>query len=502
MNDDRERRTENYNPFVWLIAHYVRSAQVSQWPTIAEIAERVQKGELKATDLVERALKTIEDKKEYDAVISVIHGRARELAKSIDAKVKNGEQLGRLAGVPFIAKDNFLTYGSETTAASNILKGFEAPYQATAIERLEAGGAICVAKANLDAFAHGSSTENSDFMITKNPHDKTRVPGGSSGGSAAAVILDMAPFALGTDTGGSIRLPAAFCGAVGYKPTYGLVSRSGVVAMASSTDVVGPLTRTAEDTALVLDVMAGKDELDSTTIERDDGSYTAGSDFRLADTKIGIVKEYMGEGLDQAVKQQIESVIDKLNKAGAQLEYVSLPSLPLALAAYYIIMPAEVSSNLSRYDGQRYGFSHAQSRTLDESYNWSRSEGFGKEAKRRIMTGAYVLSSGYYDAYYRRAQQLRTKLVQEFTEIFNKVDFILGPTAPSVAFPIGAHVDEPLHMYLTDIMTVAANLTGVPSISIPAGKINGLPVGLQLMAAQRQDKKLLALANKAEEIIG
>lgn len=473
---------------------------MASWQPIHTIAGSVQSGDTKAADLVEQALKAIDDKQEFNAVIAAVHVRARERAKEIDDRITKGETVGRLAGVPFIAKDNFLTFGSETTAASNILKGFEAPYQATAIERLEAEGAILVAKANLDAFAHGSSTENSDFMTTKNPHDPTKVPGGSSGGSAAAVMLDLVPFALGSDTGGSIRLPAAFCGAVGLKPTYGLVSRSGVVAMASSTDVIGPLTKTVEDAALVLDVMAGKDELDGTAIDRDPTPYTDLS-LDLKGQKVGVIKEYMGEGLDQGIKKQIETAVQKLKDAGAEVSEVSLPSLPLALAVYYIVCPAEVSSNLSRYDGQRYGFSYANARDLQESYNWSRSEGFGKEAKRRIMIGTYVLSSGYYDAYYNRAQQIRTKLINEFRTAFESVDFLVGPTAPTTAFDIGANADDPLQMYLTDIMTVAVNLVGIPAVSIPAGMVQNMPVGLQLMAPQKSDRQLLAIAQKTEELL-
>lgn len=473
---------------------------MSDWLPIADITAQIQAGKLRALDLVNKSLGVIEDKKDFDAVIVAIPGRARERAEQIDAKIAAGEKVGRLAGVPFIAKDNFLTFGSETTAASNILKGFTAPYQATAIEKLEAEGAICVAKANLDAFAHGSSTENSDFMTTKNPHDKTRVPGGSSGGSAASVVLGMAPFALGTDTGGSIRLPAAFCGAVGLKPTYGLVSRSGVVAMASSTDVIGPLTNSVDDAALVLECMAGQDPLDSTTIKQNDLGYIGLSD-NIVGKKIGVIKEYMTDGLDPSVRGRTEEVIDLLRAAGADVAEVSLPSLPLALAVYYIVVPAEVSSNLSRYDGQRYGYSSADAKTLEESYNWSRSEGFGNEAKRRIMIGTYVLSSGYYDAYYRKAQTVRTKLIQEFSEVFNAVDFLIGPTAPTVAFPIGANADDPLQMYLTDIMTVAANLVGVPAVSVPAGLIDGLPVGIQIMAPQTKDRELLSLAKSVEGLI-
>lgn len=476
---------------------------MSQWQPIADIAAGVRTGQLKAVDLVEQALATIEAQAEYQAIITTTADRARQRAAAVDA----GDNQGRLAGVPFIAKDNFLVFGAETTAASNILRGFDAPYQSTAIEKLETEGAICVAKANLDAFAHGSSTENSDFFTTKNPADPIRVPGGSSGGSAAAVMLDMAPFALGTDTGGSIRLPASFTGAVGYKPTYGLVSRSGVVAMASSTDTIGPLTRTVADAAYVLDVIAGRDALDSTTIERDPASYVLADDLNLQGTKIGIIKEYMGEGLDAGVRQQIEQAIAALKQAGADIVEISLPTLPLALAVYYILCPAEVSSNLSRYDGQRYGYTAPDVANLDESFKKSREQGFGKEAKRRIIIGTYVLSSGYYDAYYKRAQTVRTKLINEFADAFTQVDFLLGPTAPSTAFKIGENASDPLQMYLTDIMTVAVNLAGVPAISIPAGTVTPadgdkpLPVGLQLMAAQKYDRQLLALAAATEGVL-
>jgi aspartyl-tRNA(Asn)/glutamyl-tRNA(Gln) amidotransferase subunit A len=467
---------------------------MDNWPAIAEIAEKVKKGELKATDLVKKSLAKIEETKDHDAIISLTEERALKRAAEIDKNPK-----GRLAGVPFIAKDNFLTLDSKSTAASNILKPFEAPYQATVIEKLEAEGAICVAKANLDAFAHGSSTENSDFFTTKNPKDKTRVPGGSSGGSAASVALNIAPFALGSDTGGSIRLPAAFTGTVGYKPTYGLVSRSGVVAMASSTDVIGPLTRTVEDSALVLDVMSGRDDLDGTTIERDSNSY-ADLETALSGKKIGIVKEYMEEGLEPGVKKVIDESIEKLKKSGAILEEISMPSLPLALAVYYIVCPAEVSSNLSRYDGQRYGYSYKDAKDLDESYFLSREHGFGAEAKRRIMIGTHVLSSGYYDAYYKKAQTVRTKIIQEFEEAFKKFDFLFGPTCPNIAFKIGERTSDPLQMYLTDIMTVAANISGNPAISVPAGESEGLPVGLQLIAPHKGDRALLGIAKGYEEL--
>jgi len=466
---------------------------MDDWPAIADIATRVQKGELKAIDLVKKSLTAIEDKKEYDAIISTLEERALARAAEIDKK-----PAGRLAGVPFIAKDNFLTFGGKTTAASNILRPFAAPYQATAIERLEAEGAICVAKANLDAFAHGASTENSDWFTTKNPYDKTRVPGGSSGGSAAAVALQIAPFAIGTDTGGSIRQPASFCGVVGYKPTYGLVSRSGVVAMASSTDVIGPLARTVEDAALVLEVLAGKDELDGTMIERDPESYIPNSQFPIPNSRIGVIKEYMGDQLDAGVKKVIEDAVEKLKKAGAEIQEISLPSIPLALAVYYIICPAEVSSNLARYDGQRFGYSSPDARNLTESYELSREQGFGAEAKRRIMIGTHVLSSGYYDAYYKKAQTVRTKIINEFQKAFEQVDFLLGPVAPTPAFRIGEKTSDPLQMYLADIMTVAANISGNPAISVPAGKAGDLPVGLQIIAPQQADRQLLGIAKAFE----
>ncbi len=469
------------------------------WPKVADIAASVKKGELKAVDLVEKSFKAIKANKSFDAIISNIEDRARERAREVDSLVASGKDPGKLAGVPFIAKDNFLTFSTKTTAAANYLKGFEAPYQATAVERLEAEGAICVGKGNLDAWAHGSSTENSDFFTTKNPHDKTRVPGGSSGGSTTAVALGLVPFALGTDTGGSIRQPAAFCGVVGYKPTYGLVSRSGIVAMASSTDVVGPISASVEDAALILDVMAGRDELDSTTIKKPEKGF-AQLDFDWHSKKVGVIREYMDEGLEPGVKKQITSAIDRIKKVGATVGEIGLPSLPLALAVYYIICPAEVSSNLARYDGQRYGHSAKEAKDLVDSYELAREQGFGAEAKRRIMIGTYVLSSGYYDAYYKKALQVRTKIINEFTEAFKTYDLLIGPTTPTTAFKIGAKTDDPLKMYLNDILTVAANVSGNPSISVPAGKTEGLPVGLQIIGPMRGDSEVLSAAQAFERL--
>lgn len=472
---------------------------MSDWPAIKDIAESVNAGKTSAVDNVKKSLDMIARTKDFDAIISVPKERALQRAGEINAMVKKGKNAGRLAGVPFVAKDNFLTFGGKTTAASNMLRDFEAPYQATAIERLEAEGAICVAKANLDAWAHGASTENSDFFVTKNPYDKTRVSGGSSGGSAVSVALKVAPLALGTDTGGSIRQPASFCGVVGFKPTYGLISRSGVIAMASSTDVIGTMTASVDDTALAIDVMAGKDPLDSTTIERDKESYDL-SATDLKGKKFGIIKEYLNDSVDVDVRRRIDLAVEKLKTAGAHMTEVSLPSLPLSLAVYYIVVPAEVSSNLARYDGQRYGLSVKDAKDLESSYTLSREQGFGAEAKRRIMIGSHVLSSGYYDAYYKKAQTVRTKLINEFKAAFKEVDFLVGPVSPTTAFKIGENVGDPLKMYLADVMTAAVNLTGVPAVSLPAGMADGLPVGLQIIAPMRADRQLLQISRAFEKV--
>jgi aspartyl-tRNA(Asn)/glutamyl-tRNA(Gln) amidotransferase subunit A len=467
---------------------------------IAELAESVRDGSQTALSLAEASLEAIDQAQRFHAILE-LNPRAEQQAAEIDKQIQEGKQVGRLAGIPFIAKDNFLTFATHTTAASNILKPFRAPYQSTAIERLEAEGAILIAKANLDAFAHGSSTENSDFGPSKNPHDPSRVPGGSSGGSAAAVALGLACFALGTDTGGSIRQPAAFSGVVGLKPTYGLVSRYGVVAMGSSVDVIGPLANSVQDAALVLDVMAGRDVKDATTIERDAGSYTE-LHRELQGKKIGLITEYMGEGTDPVVKQRLLDVVAILKGAGAVVEEVSLPSVDLALACYYVLVPAEVSSNLARYDGVRYGHSSANAKTIQDTYFMSRNEGFGDEAKRRIMIGTYVLSSGYYDAYYKQAQKVRTLLVDEFRQTFEQFDLLLSPTTPTTAFKLGANSHDPLAMYMNDIDTVAVNLVGVPGISIPVGTSEGLPIGLQLIGPQKGERELLSVAQQVEKLTG
>lgn len=454
--------------------------------TIAETKLAIE--QTSASEVVKAAIERAHNDPHH-ALLEVIEGRALERAAQIDEKLARGEDAGRLAGVPFVAKDNMLTFGSKTTAASKLLENFEAPFQAEAIERLEAQGAICIAKANLDAFAHGGSTENSAYGPTTNPHDTNRVAGGSSGGSAAAVALNIAPFALGTDTGGSIREPASFCGVVGMKPTYGSVSRYGVVAMASSTDVIGPLTHTAEDALLVMEIIAGKDSKDGTTI---DSPYA--TDAALAPMKkVGVIKEWLGEGVDEEVKAAVSNTLETLRSEGYEIEEVTLPSLHYSLAVYYIIVPAEVASNLARYDGIRYGVRPESAGTLDEVYEQTRSSGFMPENKRRILIGNYVLSSGYYDAYFQKAAKVRTLLVDEFDAAFEKYDFLVGPTVPSVAFGLGQNTHDPLSMYLADQMTVSASLAGLPAVSVPV-KTAGLPVGFQVIGRRGADRSVLGLA--------
>lgn len=443
-----------------------------------------------AVENVTKAIDAAEKSYEYHAGLSLTRDRALERA----AKVDSGEITGRLAGVPFVAKDNFLAYGSPTTAASKFLEFFEAPLQATAIEKLEAEGAICIGKTNLDAFAHGGSTENSAFGPTKNAHDQTRVAGGSSGGSAVATALGIVPFALGTDTGGSIRQPASFNGVVGVKPTYGTVSRYGVVAMASSTDTIGGFATNAADAELVMSIIAGQDERDMTTLP----DFFAPVKLVKAQ-RIGIIKDSMTDNVDKEVRARVSDYADKLKAAGHIVEEVTLPMLKYALAIYYIIVPAEISSNLARYDGVRYG-ARAVSDDLAELYGKSRDDGFMAENKRRIMIGSYVLSSGFFDAYYLQAQKARTLLINEFDGLFERYDVLISPVSPTPAFKLGENAADPVKMYLEDIMSVPASLAGLPAISVPAGATEtGLPVGVQLIGARRSDAQLLALAKSLEE---
>lgn len=443
---------------------------------------------MSAVDNVKRSLAAARDNETFNSLISLSEERALERAERVDA----GEITGRLAGVPFIAKDNFLTFGADTTAASDALRSFKAPLQATAIERLEAEGAICIGKANLDSFAHGGSTENSAFGVTKNAHDDARVAGGSSGGSAVVVALGIVPFALGTDTGGSIRQPASFNGVVGVKPTYGAVSRFGVISMASSTDTVGVLSASADDAALIMDIMSGRDTRDMTTLADFFQPTTASNVKRVA-----IIKEFMTEGVDPEVKQVIEAYAEKLKSQGVTVEEVSLPTLKYALPTYYIVMPAEVSSNLARYDGIRYANRANDAKSLDDVYGLSREQGFTKENKRRIIIGSYVLSSGYFDAYYMKAQKARTRIINEFEGAFEAYDALIGPVAPDPAFKIGENAKDPIKMYMADIMTVPASLAGLPALSIPAGTTAaGLPVGVQIIGPRKSDANLLAFAKE------
>ncbi|MCA9336348.1 Asp-tRNA(Asn)/Glu-tRNA(Gln) amidotransferase subunit GatA [Candidatus Saccharibacteria bacterium] len=463
--------------------------------TITDIIASIQAGQTSARAEVEAALAKAREHESYHALLHLTEERALQRADEIDARLKAGEKVGELAGVPFVVKDNFLAFGAPTTAASKLLENFDAPVQATVVEKLEAAGAICIGKSNLDAFAHGGSTENSAYGVTHNAFDTTRVAGGSSGGSAVVTALDIVPFALGSDTGGSIRQPASFNGIFGYKPTYGMVSRYGVVAMASSTDCMGCFARTADDVARVMAIMAGQDDKDMTTLP----NYFVPTAQSKINAKIGVIKETMGDGVDDDVRHATEQYIASLRAAGHTVDEVSMPTLPLALAMYYIIVPAEVSSNLARYDGIRYGRRASGVQTLAELYGRSRDEGFVTENKRRIMIGSYVLSSGFFDAYYQQAQKARTLLMGEFSELFNEYDFLLSPTAPTAAFGIGENTSDPVKMYLSDVMTVPPSLAGLPAISVPAGEnAAGLPIGVQLIGPMKSDAALIALSGSME----
>lgn len=447
-----------------------------------------------AVENVKEALRRAREIEEYHALLSLTEERALDRAREIDDQIRKGENPGVLAGVPFVVKDNFLAFGAPTTAASKMLENFNAPLQATAVEKLEVEGAICIGKANLDAFAHGGSTENSAFGPTKNAADKTRVAGGSSGGSAVVTALDVVPFALGTDTGGSIRQPASFNGVVGVKPTYGAVSRYGVVAMASSTDTIGCFATNADDANLVMEIMAGRDDKDMTTLP-DFWQHQSG----FTKKKIGLVKQCMTDDVDAAVRRKTLDYAEKLKQLGYDVEEVDLSMMRHSLAMYYIIVPAEISSNLARYDGVRYGHRAAEVKTLAELYGRSRNEGFTTENKRRIMIGSFVLSSGFFDAYYMQAQKARTLLINEFKQLFAEYDALLMPVAPTPAFKLGENTNDPIKMYLADIMTVPASLAGLPAISVPAGSNDeGLPIGVQLIGDYQSDSNLLKLAAEVE----
>ncbi len=477
---------------------------------IRELHKQLLNGETTSVALTEQCFDAIEKRDgEIGAYLTLMKESALREAHEVDERIRRGENVDLLAGIPCAVKDNMCVMGVRTTAASKILDNYIAPFDATVVKELKEVGAVMLGKTNMDEFAMGSSTESSAYQQTKNPHDTERVPGGSSGGSAAAVAGDLAIFALGSDTGGSIRQPASFCGVVGMKPTYGRVSRHGLLAMASSLDQIGPLTRTVEDAAIVLSRIAGEDAMDATSAESGGKSYENFLSGDITGKRIGIPREYFSDALDSSVRAVAERAIEQFRILGATIVNISLPSSRLALPTYYVIMPAEVSSNLARFDGIRYGLSiddeersPLEKSGLFETYLDTREYGFGKEVKRRIMLGTYALSAGYYDAYYVKAQKVRTLLRREFEQAFLDVDFIFSPTTPEVAFRFGAKAEDPLSMYLSDIYTVTANLVGVPAISFPIGFVeeNGkkLPLGGQLMGKWFDEEGILNAAHAFE----
>ncbi len=468
--------------------------------TIAELAAGLRDKAFSSEELTRETLARIRQHNEAtNSFITVSDELALAQAREADRKLAAGEA-GPLTGIPIAQKDIFCTDGVLTTCGSRMLENFIAPYDATVIRRFGQAGAVMVGKTNMDEFAMGSSNETSYYGPVRNPWDLDSVPGGSSGGSAAAVAALMVPGATGTDTGGSIRQPAALCGITGLKPTYGRVSRYGMIAFASSLDQAGPLARTAEDAALMLNAMAGFDERDSTSIEREVPDYSAELNRDLQGLKIGLPKEYFSEGLDDAVARVIEAAIDEYRKLGAEVVEISLPNSNLAVPVYYVVAPAECSSNLSRFDGVRFGHRCEDPRDLEDLYKRSRGEGFGAEVKRRIMIGTYALSAGYYDAYYLKAQKIRHLISDDFRQAFDKVDVIMGPTSPGTAFKLGEKTDDPITMYLSDIYTIAVNLAGLPGMSVPAGQVNGLPVGLQIIGNYFDESRLLNVAHRFQQV--
>lgn len=468
--------------------------------TVESTRTAIQEKQFTATHLVDEFYKkiTAEDP-EIQAYLATCEDRALRQAGRIDELAGKGEPLPPLAGVPVAIKDVMVTKGVRTTAGSRILENFIPPYDCTAVERLEHAGAIVLGKTNCDEFAMGSSNENSAYGPVRNPRDTSRVPGGSSGGSAAAVAAGTAVAALGSDTGGSVRQPAAFCGVVGLMPTYGRVSRYGLIAFASSLDHIGPLTKTVKDAAIILRHIAGRDPLDSTSTDLPVPDYEQEIGKPVKGLKLGVPKEYFGEGLDAEVKSAVEAAIQQLAADGCEIVPISLPHTSYAIPTYYVIATAEASSNLARYDGVRYGYRSKQARTLSEMYRKSRDEGFGAEVKRRIMLGTYALSSGYYDAYYLKAQKVRTLLARDFEEAFRHVDAIVTPTTPTPTFKLGEKTDDPLAMYLADIYTVVGDLVGVPGISVPCGQSrSGLPIGLQILGKHFDEATVLRLAHVVE----
>jgi aspartyl-tRNA(Asn)/glutamyl-tRNA(Gln) amidotransferase subunit A len=473
--------------------------------TIIQAAKGLKNREFSSTELTQAVFDQIKKiDGQINAFLSFNEEEALKQAKTIDeARLKNKE-LNLLAGIPVAIKDVILVKGLKCTAGSKILENYVSPYDATVIEKLKSAGAVIIGKTNLDEFAMGSSTENSAFKITKNPHNLACVAGGSSGGSAAAVAANETIYALGSDTGGSIRQPASFCGVVGFKPTYGAVSRFGLIAMASSLDQIGPLTKTVEDCMLVFDAIKGKDMLDSTSVELNQRPEIRNQKPEIKNLRVGMPKEYFAEGIDPGVEELVKQAIKRLANMGAKVEEISLPHTEYALACYYLIMPSEVSANLARYDGIKYGASAAQGGLLDV-YLKTRGQYFGTEPRRRIMLGTYALSAGYYEAYYLKAQKVRTLIKRDFEEVFNPsakgVDVIITPTSPTPAFKIGEKVDDPIKMYLSDIYTVPINLAGLPAISLPCGRLNNLPVGLQIIGPQFGEEIVFQTALACENLL-
>lgn len=465
--------------------------------SIKQIHQHLSQKDFSARELAEHYLGIIKkEEPKISAFLSVSEDSALEQADEVDEKIKQGQEISLLSGVPCAIKDAILVEGQKCTAGSRILENYLAPYDATCVAKLKKQGAIILGKTNLDEFAMGSSTEHSAFQVTKNPHDLARVPGGTSGGSAAAVAANECVFALGSDTGGSIRQPASFCGVAGLKPTYGAVSRYGLIAHASSLDQVGPLAKTIEDCQIVFDAIKGQDQYDATSAGADGSSVN----LELKNVKIGIPQEYFGEGLEKETRQIIEQVIKKAEKAGAEIQKISLPHSKYALACYYLVATSEASANLARFDGIKYGLSRTAG-DLAEVYCKSRGQGFGSEVKRRIMLGTFALSSGYYDAFYIKAQRVRTLIKQDFDKAFEQVDFIFTPVSPFPAFKIGEKIDDPLKMYLSDILTVPISLAGLPALSLPVGQDGRLPVGLQIVSRPFNEKGIFQIGQQLEKIL-
>ncbi|GAA0788096.1 Asp-tRNA(Asn)/Glu-tRNA(Gln) amidotransferase subunit GatA [Marinobacterium sediminicola] len=467
--------------------------------TLAELAQGLERGDFSSSELTQAYLQRINAlDSRYNSFITVTEEQALAQAKAAD-EARAAGNAGALCGLPIAHKDLFCTQGVRTSSASKMLDNFVSPYDATIVSRLKNAGTVMLGKLNMDEFAMGSSNESSFYGAVRNPWDAERVPGGSSGGSAAAVAARLTPAATGSDTGGSIRQPAALCGITGLKPTYGRVSRYGMIAFASSLDQAGPMAQTAEDCGMILNAMAGFDPMDSTSAERDMEDFTAALNQPLAGLKIGLPKEYFSEALDAGVAEQVRNAVTEFEKLGATVKEVSLPNTELCIPAYYILAPAEASSNLSRFDGVRYGYRCDNPVDLEDLYKRSRGEGFGAEVKRRIMVGTYALSAGYYDAYYRKAQQIRRMIQQDFINVLNDVDVIMGPTTPHPAFKLGEKSSDPVSMYMEDIFTLSLNLAGLPGISVPCGQTGGLPVGLQIIGNYFAEAKLLNIAHQFQQ---